>query len=212
MAGSCISTFCWQDRVAYRAMMQQGREAGTARLQQIEEIRKTDSRAFALMVLEFRNKSLDWIWVWDWGCCWGTGEGVQSQCQFPSFERYDNMIWLRLSYSAYDIWQSNQTWVTWLNGLEFVSLHLLHWQLILGLLHSPFASHRSPTTILAQFQVLCWRCWRSRKATPPIRFRRFLQPSGERETDTVRRLSSSSAIHPSPARLFQYFDYCTAKC
>ena len=44
--------------MAYRAMMQQGREAGSARLQQIEEIRKSDPRAFALMVLEFRNKSL----------------------------------------------------------------------------------------------------------------------------------------------------------
>lgn len=40
--------------------MQQARECGPARLQQVEEIRRNDPKTFSLMILEFRSKQLVW--------------------------------------------------------------------------------------------------------------------------------------------------------
>jgi len=39
--------------------MQQAREAGAARLSQVEEVRKTDPKGFALLMMEFRTKCLN---------------------------------------------------------------------------------------------------------------------------------------------------------
>lgn len=56
----------FQDRYAYRAMMQQSREAGPQRLAQIEEMRKLDPKGFALLMMEFRTKWLGRFWTMSW--------------------------------------------------------------------------------------------------------------------------------------------------